>query len=130
MYLRLGELWQFNHFIKFLEADSKLLKLTSIYPSSMANNPFVTLSEPPLFKTIFTQYKSSLRRCSLKKGVLRNFVKFTGKHLCQSLTYVRPKALLKKRLWFRCFPANFAKFLRTHFLQNTSARLLLTISSQ
>ena len=24
--------------------------------------------------------------------------------------------LLKKRLWQRCFPVNFAKFLRTHFL--------------
>ena len=25
------------------------------------------------------------RMCSVKKGVLRNFAKFTGKHLCQSL---------------------------------------------
>ena len=27
--------------------------------------------------------------------------------------------LLKKRLWHACFPVNFAKFLRTSFLQNT-----------
>ena len=27
--------------------------------------------------------------------------------------YCRPATLLKKRLWHRCFPANFAKFLRT-----------------
>ena len=33
--------------------------------------------------------------------------------------------LLKKRLWHRCFPVNFAKFLRTSVLQNTSGRLLL-----
>ena len=33
--------------------------------------------------------------------------------------------LLKKRLWHMCFPVNFAKFLRTSFLQNTSGRLLL-----
>ena len=26
----------------------------------------------------------------------------------------------KKRLWHRCFPVNFAKFLRTSFSQNTS----------
>ena len=26
--------------------------------------------------------RSSLRRCSVRKGVLRNFAKFTGKHLC------------------------------------------------
>ena len=33
--------------------------------------------------------------------------------------------LWKKRPWHRCFPVNFAKFLRTSFLQNTSGRLLL-----
>ena len=33
--------------------------------------------------------------------------------------------LLKKRLWHRCFPVSFAKFLRTPFLQYTSGRLLL-----
>ena len=27
-------------------------------------------------------------RCSVKKGVLRNFKKFTGKHLCQSLRWL------------------------------------------
>ena len=36
-----------------------------------------------------------------------------------------PATLLKKRFWHRCFPVNFAKFLRIPFLQNTSARLLL-----
>ena len=30
-------------------------------------------------------YKSSHQRCSVKKGILKNFTKFTGKHLCQSL---------------------------------------------
>ena len=29
--------------------------------------------------------RSSHQRCSIKKGVLRNFAKFTGKYLCQSL---------------------------------------------
>ena len=38
---------------------------------------------------------------------------------------LRPATLLKKRLWHRCFSVNFAKFLRTRFLQNTSGRLLL-----
>ena len=37
-----------------------------------------------------------------------------------------PETLLKKRLWYRCFPVNFVKFLRTLFLQNTSERLFLT----
>ena len=35
-----------------------------------------------------------------------------------------PSTLLKKRLWHRCFPVNFVKFLRTPFLQSTSERLL------
>ena len=67
----------------------------------------------------------------MKKGVLRNFTKFTGKHLCQSLFFnkvagLSPATLLKKRPWHRFFPVNFAKFLRTYFLQNTSGRLLLS----
>ena len=79
-----------------------------------------------------TTIRSSHRRCSVKKGVLRNFAKFTGKHLCQTLFFnniagLRPAALLKKRLWHRCFAVNFAKFLRTPILQNTSGRLLQLI---
>ena len=31
--------------------------------------------------------RSSQRMCSVRKGVLRNFAKFTGKHLCQSLFF-------------------------------------------
>ena len=31
--------------------------------------------------------RNSHQRCSMKKGVLRNFTKFTGKHLCQSLFF-------------------------------------------
>ena len=53
-------------------------------------------------------YRSSYQRCSMKKAVLRNSLKF-----------------LKKRAWHRCFPVNFKKFLRTPFLQNTTGRLLL-----
>ena len=63
---------------------------------------------------------SSHQRCSVRKSVLRNFAKFTGKHLCQSLFFnkfagLRPAPLLKKRLWVRFFPVNFVKFVRTLF---------------
>ena len=52
--------------------------------------------------------RSSHWRCSVKKGVLRNFPKFTRKHLCQILSFnkvtgLSPATLLKKRLWHRCF---------------------------
>ena len=65
-----------------------------------------------------------------KKSVLRNFIQFTGKHLCQSLSFnkvagLRPATLLKKKLWYRCLLVNFVKLLRTPFLQNTSGRLFL-----
>ena len=61
-----------------------------------------------------------------KKGALRNFTKLTGKHLCHGLFFnktagLRPAILLKKRLWHRFFPANFAKFLRTPFFTEQMA---------
>ena len=31
--------------------------------------------------------RSSHRRCSVRKGVLRNFSKFTGKHMCKNLSF-------------------------------------------
>ena len=67
------------------------------------------------------------RSCRLevfcRKGIVRNFAKFTGKHLHQILFLkkvadVRPATLLK-RLWYRCFPVNFKKFLRTSFFYRT-----------
>ena len=77
-------------------------------------------------------YRSSHQRCSVRKGVLRNFAKFTGKHLWLSLLFnkfagLRPATLLKKRLLHGCFSVNFSKFVRTPFLQNTSELLFLLI---
>ena len=68
---------------------------------------------------------SSHQRCSMKKGVLKNFAKFTRKHLCQSLfinnvAELRPATLLKKRPWHRRFPVNFAKLVRIHFCRPPS----------
>ena len=65
--------------------------------------------------------RSSRPEVFCEKGVLRNFSKFTGNHLCQSLFFnkvagLRPATLLKNRLWHKCFSVNFAKFLRTPFL--------------
>ena len=61
-----------------------------------------------------SRLRSSHQRYSVRKGVLRSFRKFTwGLQLYQ------------KRLWRKCFPVNFVKFLRTSFSQNTFWRLLL-----
>ena len=61
---------------------------------------------------------------SRKKGVLRNFTKFTGKHLCQSL-FFRPATLLKKRPCTGFFAVNFVKFLRAPFFKEHLWWLLL-----
>ena len=45
-----------------------------------------------------------------KKGVPKNSEKLTRKHLCQSLFFNKVA-----RLWYRCFPVNFAKIWRTYF---------------
>ena len=52
--------------------------------------------------------RSSHQICFVNKGILRNFAKFTGKHMC----LLRPATLLKKRLRHWCFPVNFPRFLR------------------
>ena len=78
-------------------------------------------------------FRNSHESRSVRKCVLGSSTKFTGKHLCQRPflkrdSGFRPATLLKKRLWYRCFPLNFVKFLRTPFLQNTSERLLLHVA--
>ena len=64
---------------------------------------------------------------SIKTSVLKNFAKFLGKHLCQSLFLIKLQAsgFIEKRLWYMCFPVHFPKFFRTLFLQNTSELLHL-----
>ena len=81
---------------------------------------------------IFSRYSlgSSRPRVFCKKGVLKNFAKITGKHLCQSLFFnevadMRPATSLKKRLWHRYSPVNFAKFLRTALFKEHIWWLLL-----
>ena len=79
----------------------------------------------------FGKSRSSQRRCSLRKGVLRislrkgilrNFAKITGKHLCQSLFFNKKETLT------RAFLCGFCKVSKNTFLQNTYGRLLLKIT--
>ena len=72
---------------------------------------------------LFSKTRSSRPEVFCKKDVLRNFAKSTVKHLCQILFFdkvagLRLATLFKKRLWYRFFPENCVKFLRTPFLQN------------
>ena len=79
-------------------------------------------------------YRNSRPEVFCKLGTLRNFTKFTGKHLCQGLFLnkvagLRAANLLKKSFWHRCFSLDFAKFLRTPFFTEHLRRLLLNLSS-
>ena len=79
-------------------------------------------------------FRSSCPEVFCKESVLRNFTKFTGKQLCQSLFFnavagVRPPNLLKKRLWRSCFSVNFVKFLRRPFYIEHLWWLLLDFTS-
>ena len=57
--------------------------------------------------------RSSHRSCSVEKGVLRNFAKFTGKHLCHLFFN---KIALKKRLWHtHVFSCEFCKLSKNTF---------------
>ena len=93
------------------DAHMKYNNFSKIYYKCTSQIIFPKNWSPP------SMSRSSHRRSSLRKAVFRNFAKFTGARLCQSLFFnkvagVRTLTLLKKRLWHRCFHVNFAKFLR------------------
>ena len=56
----------------------------------------------------------------LKKSVMRNFAKFTRKHVCRNLFFDKVKhcrsaTSLKTRFYRRCILVSFLKFVRTPF---------------
>ena len=70
--------------------------------------------------------KQRPRRCSLFLKILQNIQENTSAGSSYLIKLLKiPATLLKKRVRHRCFPINFAKFLRTAFLQSTSEQLLL-----
>ena len=56
-------------------------------------------------------YRSSQRRCSVKKGILKN----SQENPCAGVSFLT--TLLKKRLQHRYFLMNFTKFFRTPFFR-------------
>ena len=93
----------------------------------------VSLQFPSYLKTVIYRcsemwlFRSGHHRCSIKKVIYKNFVKFSG-ITCAGVSFLIKffnKNLIKKETPHKCFPVDFAKFLRIPFLQNTSRRLLL-----
>ena len=79
-----------------------------------------------------TKYKSCHRRCSAKKLFIE-ISQNSPENTCARARFIMKSQaeacnVIKKRLWHRCFSVNFANFLWTTFLQNTSGQLLLKIT--
>ena len=75
-------------------------------------------------------FRSTHHRCSVRKGVLW-ISQNSQENTFASVSFfgcLRPATLLKKRLWYRCFPVNFAKFLRIGRLLLTCLLLPTTLS--
>ena len=73
--------------------------------------------------------RSSHRRCSVRKGVLRNFTKFSRKLLCQSFFFnkvagLRSSTLSKKETLAQVFSCEFYKISKNTSFTETSERLL------
>ena len=72
-------------------------------------------------------FRSSHRRCSVKRGILRNFAKFTGKHLCQSLFFNKVAAcnFTQKETLAQVFSCEFCEISKNTFstehLQTTAS---------
>ena len=65
--------------------------------------------------------RRSHQRCSVEKGVLKNFIKFTGKHLCQNPFFNKVSGVSVLAKVFSC---EVYKIFKTTFFQNTSGGLL------
>ena len=84
---------------------------------------YIKMSAANLFE--FATIRSSHPEVFCKKGALKNFTKFTAKNTFARVSFLA--SLLKKILWKRCFPVNFANFLRTSFSTDTSGGYFCTI---
>ena len=112
-----GNKWRNSYIVIFCSVYSKNLKLYSIKD---------LILQVKCIKYLLI-FRGGGPEVFCKKGVLRNFAKFMGKHLRQSLYFnkVAGLTLLKQRLWHKYFPVTFAKFLRTPFLTEYLRWLLL-----
>ena len=69
--------------------------------------------------------RSSHQRCSIKKGVLKYFTKFTRKQLCQSVFFwksCRPQTsnFLKRDTLAQVFSCEFCEFFKNTFFYRTT----------
>ena len=122
LYLQLV-LYNRNHFCSVLTDLSNLLFLLHKIKQRMwkmfSPNSFQKCRSirPQMF------FRSSRPEMFCKEAVLRDFPKFTGKHLCQSLLITKVGGqswqLYLKRTLAQVFPVNFAKIWKNTFSYRT-----------
>ena len=71
-----------------------------------------------VFKNFLRNYRSSRPEVFCKKGVLRNFAKFTGKHLSQGLCFNKVARLWPKNTFsYRTPPMAASKKLEKNYVE-------------
>ena len=95
--------------------------LTNLWPLWILLHKYFSSS------VILRNYSTIFRSSHQKKAILKHFVIFTGKHLCnvQASIFNRVAGhqacnFIKKRLQHRYFLANIKKFIRRPILKNIS----------
>ena len=118
--------WHFNRFPSFTRTAQNAESMGKTFKSSCLNGCFSKCSSTvqtrlflckfseelyfwmttfEIYHIIFVVFlisRSSYRRCSVKKAVLKNFTIFTGNYLCRGLFLIRfHGAIWKSRHWHR-----------------------------
>ena len=89
---KIANYWMGYHPIKLVNEESLMLLLCCIFEKIFFDE---------IFCYNFAHDRSSHRRCSVRKGVLRNFEKFIGKHLVFSCEFceISKNTFYTEHLW-------------------------------
>ena len=114
------------------------LRLLKVYKLSRENTQLENMCDIIFEKNKISWWDSKQNEClcrssrprrSLKKALWK-ISQNSQENICAgTVKLCRSEFSLKASLQRRCFFVNFAKFVRTPFLQNTTGRLLLTIAT-
>ena len=114
-------LWLLVVVLEFFNSRS-CIQHWSVSRFSLARNTQISVTRKDRIKQITFQIsRSSYQRCSIIKGVLRNFAKFIGKHLCQSLFFnkvadLEPCNFIKKETLAQVFSCAYCEISKNTFL--------------
>ena len=102
------------------------IKFGCSWTSAFMSNILSLESNLSIFRSSHRKEKVFLE---IPQNSQENKLKASGQGLLfNKVAGLRPATLLKRRLWHRCFPVNFAKFLGTPFLKEHLQWLLLIFS--